>query len=50
MFAGTCLIMYMSMLTKEGFTATQYAVFSSLYALPGKIITALSGRVIEGAA
>lgn len=50
MFAGTCLIMYMSMLTKEGFTATQYAVFSSLYALPGKIITALSGRIVEGAA
>ena len=50
MFAGTCLIMYMSMLTNEGFTATQYAVFSSLYALPGKIITALSGRIVEGAA
>lgn len=49
-FAGTCLIMYMSMLTKAGFTATQYAVFSSLYALPGKIITALSGRVVEGSA
>ena len=36
-FAGTCLIAYMSSLTAVGFTATQYALFSSLYALPGKI-------------
>jgi MFS transporter, PAT family, beta-lactamase induction signal transducer AmpG len=49
-FAGTCLVVYMSMLTKEGFTATQYALFSSLYSLPGKLISALSGRVVEGAA
>ncbi len=49
-FAGVCLIVYMSRLTKEGFTATQYALFSSLYSLPGKIISALSGRVVEGAA
>jgi MFS transporter, PAT family, beta-lactamase induction signal transducer AmpG len=38
------------MLTKEGFTATQYAFFSSLYSLPGKILSALSGRIVEGAA
>lgn len=50
MFAGTCLIVYMSRLTKEGFTATQYAFFSSLYAMPGKLISALSGRVVESAA
>lgn len=49
-FAGTCLIVYMSRLTKVGFTATQYALFSSLYALPGKLISAMSGRVVEGAA
>jgi MFS transporter, PAT family, beta-lactamase induction signal transducer AmpG len=49
-FAGTCLVVYMSMLTREGFTATQYAFFSSLYSLPGKIISALSGRIVEGAA
>jgi MFS transporter, PAT family, beta-lactamase induction signal transducer AmpG len=49
-FAGLCLVVYMSMLTKDGFTATQYAFFSSLYSLPGKIISALSGRVVEGAA
>lgn len=49
-FAGTALIVYMSSLTKVGFTATQYALFSSLYALPGKLIAAMSGRVIESAA
>jgi MFS transporter, PAT family, beta-lactamase induction signal transducer AmpG len=50
MFAGTCLIVYMSRLTAEGFTATQYAFFSSLYAMPGKLVAALSGRVVESAA
>lgn len=35
-YAGTALIAYMSSLTSIGFTATQYALFSSLYALPGK--------------
>jgi PAT family beta-lactamase induction signal transducer AmpG len=49
-FAGTCLIAYMSSLTSGGFTATQYALFSSLYALPGKLIASQSGRIIEGAA
>jgi len=32
-FSGTVLIAYMSSLTSAGFTATQYALFSSLYAL-----------------
>jgi MFS transporter, PAT family, beta-lactamase induction signal transducer AmpG len=50
MFAGTSFIIYLSTLTKSGFTATQYALFTSLYALPGKIITALGGRIVEGAA
>jgi len=50
LYAGTCLVVYMSKLTKEGFTATQYALFSSLYSLPGKLISAMSGRVVEGAA
>jgi PAT family beta-lactamase induction signal transducer AmpG len=47
--AGTALIAYMSSLTSIGFTATQYALFSSLYALPGKILAAISGRIVEGA-
>jgi PAT family beta-lactamase induction signal transducer AmpG len=49
-FAGTCLIAYMSSLTSEGFTATQYALFSSLYALLGKLLASQSGKIVEGAA
>ncbi len=49
-FSGTCLIAYMSSLTSAGFTATQYALFSSLYALPGKLIASQSGRIVEGVA
>lgn len=49
-FAGTALIAYMSSLTSLGFTATQYALFSSLYGLPGKLIASQSGRVVEGSA
>lgn len=48
--AGTCLIAYMSSLTSAGFTATQYALFSSLYAIPGRIIASQSGRIVESAA
>lgn len=48
--SGTCLIAYMSSLTTQGFTATQYALFSSLYALPGKLIATQSGRIVEGSA
>jgi PAT family beta-lactamase induction signal transducer AmpG len=49
-FAGTCLIAYMSSLTSAGFTATQYALFSALYALPGRLIASQSGRIVETAA
>lgn len=48
--AGTALIVYMSSLTRAGFTATQYALFSSLYAIFGKIIASQSGRIVEGSA
>jgi PAT family beta-lactamase induction signal transducer AmpG len=49
-FAGTCFIAYMSSLTSAGFTATQYALFSSIYAVPGRLIGTQSGRLVEGAA
>ncbi len=49
-FAGTALIAYMSSLTSAGFTATQYALFSSLYALLGKLVASQSGRIVESAA
>jgi MFS transporter, PAT family, beta-lactamase induction signal transducer AmpG len=49
-YAGTVLIAYMSSLTSAGFTATQYALFSSLYSLPGKLIAAQSGAIVEASA
>lgn len=49
-FAGTCLIAYMSSLTSVGFTATQYALFSSLYSIPGRLVASQSGRIVESAA
>ena len=45
-FAGTVLIAYMSSLTAAGFSATQYALLSSLYALPGKVVAGASGFVV----
>lgn len=47
-FAGTCLIAYMSSLTSHEFTATQYALFSSVYALPGKLLGGMSGFMVDG--
>jgi MFS transporter, PAT family, beta-lactamase induction signal transducer AmpG len=45
-FAGTALIAYMSGLTGPGFAATQYALLSSLYALPGKLVGGISGFIV----
>ncbi|APT29498.1 MULTISPECIES: AmpG family muropeptide MFS transporter [Methylobacterium] len=45
-FAGIVLIAYMSSLTSPAYAATQYALFSSLYALPGKLIAGSSGFVV----
>jgi PAT family beta-lactamase induction signal transducer AmpG len=46
-FAGTALIAYMSSLTSATFTATQYALFSSFYALPGKLLGLTSGFMVD---
>jgi PAT family beta-lactamase induction signal transducer AmpG len=46
-FAGSALVAYMSGLTAPGFAATQYALLSSLYALPGKLIGGASGAVVD---
>ncbi|MGU3540257.1 AmpG family muropeptide MFS transporter [Methylobacterium sp. A54F] len=46
-FAGTALIAYMSSLTASGFVATQYALLSSLYALPGKFVGGFSGFMVD---
>ena len=46
-FAGVALVGYMSSLTSFGYTATQYALLSSFYALPGKVFKGLSGVAVE---
>lgn len=46
-FAGTALVGYMSSLTTLGYTATQYALLSSFYALLGKILKGFSGLVVQ---
>jgi PAT family beta-lactamase induction signal transducer AmpG len=48
--AGTCLIAYMSSLTSTSFTATQYALFSAIYGIPGRLLASQSGRIVETAA
>lgn len=44
---GTTLIAFLSSLTSARYTATQYALLSSLYALPGKLLMGLSGFVVD---
>ncbi|MFL6201733.1 MAG: AmpG family muropeptide MFS transporter [Thermoanaerobaculia bacterium] len=46
--AGVALVTYMSSLTSLGYTATQYALLSSTYALVGKFLKGFSGAVVEG--
>ena len=45
--AGITLVAYMSSLTRLGYTATQYALLSSAYALAGKFLKGFSGLVVE---
>lgn len=49
-FAGVALVAYMSSLTSLGYTATQYALLSSAYTWPGKILKGASGLVVESLA
>ena len=37
----------MSSLTNTAYTATQYALFSSIILLPGKLIGGLSGTIVD---
>ncbi|MBB5863861.1 MFS transporter [Xanthomonas sp. 3058] len=46
-FASTALIAYMSSLTSIGYTATQYALLSSFYAMPGKALKGFSGWSVQ---
>ncbi len=45
--AGSAFIAYLSGLTNTAYTATQYALFSSLFTLPGKLIGGGSGYVVD---
>lgn len=45
---GTVFIAYLSSLTSQKYTATQYALFSSLFALTGKTLEGFSGFVSHG--
>lgn len=45
--AGSAFIAYLSGLTNKAYTATQYALFSSLMLLPAKFIGGFSGMVVE---
>jgi PAT family beta-lactamase induction signal transducer AmpG len=49
-FAGVALVTYMSSLTSLGYTATQYAMLSSTYALLGKFLKGFSGIGVEALA
>jgi MFS transporter, PAT family, beta-lactamase induction signal transducer AmpG len=44
---GTALIAFLSSLTSVRYTATQYALFSSLYALPAKVLEGFSGFMVD---
>ena len=46
-FAATAFVAYLSSLTNKAYTATQYALFSSLMTLPGKLISGFSGIVVD---
>jgi len=45
--AGSAFIAYLSGLTNKAYTATQYALFSSLMLLPAKFIGGFSGDVVD---
>ncbi len=46
--ATTVFIAYLSSLTHKAYTATQYALFSSLMTLPAKFIGGFSGIIVDG--
>jgi len=45
--ANVSFIAFLSSLTSRSFTATQYALFSSLMTLPGKYIGGYSGVLVD---
>lgn len=47
-FLGTAAVAWLSSLVNREYTATQYALFSSLVTLPGKLIGGVSGFMVTG--
>lgn len=47
-FLGTAAVAWLSSLVNREYTATQYALFSSLVGLPGKLIGGYSGFIVTG--
>jgi len=45
--AGSAFIAYLSGLTNRAYTATQYALFSSLMLLPAKFLGGFSGEIVD---
>jgi MFS transporter, PAT family, beta-lactamase induction signal transducer AmpG len=45
--AGTAFIAYMSSLTNTAYTATQYALFGTLWSLPAKTVASQWGRIVD---
>lgn len=45
-FLGTVAVAYLSALVNKRYTATQYALFSSLVTLPGKMLGMVSGSLV----
>jgi PAT family beta-lactamase induction signal transducer AmpG len=45
--AGSVFIAFLSGLTNAAYTATQYALFSSIMTLPGKVIAGYSGWLVD---
>ena len=46
-FQGTTLAAFLTALINQRFSATQFALFSSLVMLPGKLLSAVSGGIVE---
>jgi len=46
--ATAVFIAYLSSLTNSAYTATQYALFSSLMTLPAKLLGGFSGMIVDG--
>lgn len=46
-FSNAVFIAYLSSLTNRAYTATQYALFSSLMTLPGKFFSGFSGVIVD---